>query len=182
MQFPSGRRAIHPLTAKRERFCQLIALGEAALDAYIEAYKKGGSYDKKAAAHSASTLLGDTDVVLRIEELKRPIMRKLQRKMEYNLNKALEQCEEMYQLARAQGDTRGLGKAIELQGKFTKLLADQVDVTHRYGILDDASTAVLLEMRKEIELRKSKRKLIEVNPGVGAENGSGDTPTGPLDR
>jgi hypothetical protein len=33
-------------------------------------------------------------------------------------------------------------------------------VNHRYGVLDDADTEILLEMRKMVEEKKAKQRLI----------------------
>lgn len=49
-----------------------------------------------------------------------------------------------------------------MQAKLAKLLTEQIDVNHR-GLKDDTSTEVLLEMKKEIELRREKqKKLVEI--------------------
>ena len=51
---------------------------------------------------------------------------------------------------------------MEMQAKLAKLLTEQIDVNHR-GLKDDTSTEVLLEMKKEIELRREKqKKLVEI--------------------
>jgi phage terminase small subunit len=144
----------HPLTAKRERFCQLVAAGETYTDAYLEAYQKPAGYDRKLAAEEGSRLMAITDVQLRVQELRRPVIRKLQKKFEYTLQKALEQCDEMYQLAYEQANPMAMGKAIALQSKLVKILSDQVE--HRHGLLDDASTETLLAMKAEIENRKRR--------------------------
>jgi hypothetical protein len=146
---------IHPLTAKREKFCQLVAAGATYTDAYLEAYQKPAGYDRKVAAEEGSRLMAITDVKLRVQELRRPVIRKMQQKLEYNLQKALAQADEMYQLAYEQGNVTGMGKAITLQSKLVKILSDQVE--HHHGLLDDASTETLLAMKTEIENRKKAR-------------------------
>lgn len=45
-----------------------------------------------------------SDLVLRVQELRRPVIRKAQRKFEYNLNKALGDAEDAYNLAYEQGN------------------------------------------------------------------------------
>jgi len=94
-----------------------------------------------------------------VQELRRPVLRKLRRKIEYSLNKALEQCEVAWNLAYEQADSKSMLKAIEMQAKLSKLLRE--DVAHRHGLLDDASTEVLLEMKKEIEVRREKQKKLQ---------------------
>ena len=143
---------IHPLTAKRERFCQLVAAGETYTDAYLEAYRKPVGYDRKGAAEEGSRLMAVSDLVLRVQELRRPVIRKVQRKFEYNLNKALGDAEDAYNLAYEQGNAGQMLAAIELRAKLCRFLAEQVE--HRHGLLDDASTQTLIEMREWIELRK----------------------------
>ena len=106
----------HPLTAKREKFCQLVAAGETYTDAYLEAYQKPAGYDRKVAAEEGSRLMATTDMVLRVQELRRPVIRKVQKKFEYTLQQAYEQCNEAWKLARTQGDAKSMLKAIELQG------------------------------------------------------------------
>lgn len=159
---------IHSLTAKREKFCQLVAAGMSQTDAYLEAYQKSPGYDRKGAGEEGSRLMAVTEMVLRVQELRRPVIRKVRKKFEYTLNKALEQCQIAWDLAFAQANPQALLKAIELQRKFLKLLSEQVDVTHRHGLLDDASTETLLEMKKAFEDRGAKQgKLgapIVVNP------------------
>lgn len=67
-----------------------------------------------------------------------------------------------------------------MQAKLAKLLTEQIDVNHR-GLKDDTSTEVLLEMKKEIELRREKqKKLVEIRV-VNSETDSG-TPHAPAFR
>jgi len=73
-------------------------------------------------------------------------------------------------------------KTVELRRKFVKLLTERVDITHRHDLLDDTSTEVLLEMKRQIEDRRAKR---EKNGGVVVEaqaNVVGCPPGPPFDR
>ena len=142
----------HPLTAKREKFCQLVAAGTTYTDAYLEAYQKPVGYDRKGAAVEGSRLMADTSVRLRVQELRRPVIRKVRRKFEYNLKKALGDAEDAYNLAYASGNPNTMLAAIELRAKLCRFLTEHVE--HRHGVLDDASTQTLLEMRQWIEHRK----------------------------
>lgn len=153
---PSQDPMIRPLTGKREKFCQLVAAEATYTDAYIEGFQKQPEYDRKLAAEAGSRLMADTDIILRVQELRRPVIRKLRRKIEYGLQKALEQREVAWDLPYEQADPKSMLKAIEMQAKLSKLLSE--DVTHRHGLLDDADTEVLLAMRKEIEIRREKQK------------------------
>jgi len=148
------RLMIHPLTAKREKFAQLVALGDLTYtDAYIEAYQKPAGYDRKVAAEEGSRLMAITDVMLRVQELRRPVIRRMQKQYAYTLQDALRECTEMYDLAYANGNVMAMVRAIELKSKLVKILSDGVEHTHRH-VLDDATTATLLEMKRQIENRK----------------------------
>ena len=72
-------------------------------------------------------------------------------------------------------------KAIEMQAKLSKLLSEDVNITHRHGLLDDASTEVLLEMKKEIEVRREKQKKFLEFRVVNSETDS-ETPHAPAFR
>ena len=89
------------MTGKREKFCQLVAAGATYTDAYLEAYHKPAGYDRKVAAEEGSRLMAITDIVLRVQELRRPVLRKVRRKLEYRLQKALDQCDVAWELAYA---------------------------------------------------------------------------------
>ena len=169
----------HPLTAKREKFCQLVAAGTTYTDAYLEAYQKPVGYDRKGAAVEGSRLMAITDLALRVQELGRPVIRKVQRKFEYNLKKALGDAEDTYNLAYEHGNANTMLAAIELRAKLAHLLTEHVDVTHRHKLLDDASTETLLAMRKEIEARREKQKKLAEIRVVNSETVSG-TPHSPL--
>ena len=152
----------YQLTGKRERFCQSMAQGYDSEEAYCLAYVVELRPDTaQEIGRKAKSLCHETSIVLRIAELKRPVLRKLQRKIEYNIQSALAQCQVAYDLAFEQGDAKGLLKAIEMQARLSKLLSEEINVNHRHGVLDDAATEVLLEMRKEIEVRRERAKKLE---------------------
>ena len=94
------------LTAKSEKFCQLVAAGVSQTDAYIEGYQKPAGYDGKVAPEEGSCLMASTDMVLRMQELRRPVLRKLRRKIEYGMQRALEQCDVAWDLAYARAMPR----------------------------------------------------------------------------
>ena len=151
----------HPLVQRREAFARLMAQAVGAGDAYIEAYGKDPlTFDRGEASRGASRLLTDTDVQLRIQELQRPVIRKLRRTIEYNLQHSLEDAQTAYDLALLKGNPNAMLAAIELRAKLGKFLTETVE--HRHGLLDDASTATLLEMRKHIEKQK-KAQITHIN-------------------
>ena len=146
---------------QREEFCRLMAFGHVTqYEAYCRAFHKtiGDGLTKESAEQSASRMFNDTDVILRIQELRKPLVRKLRRKFEYTVQKALEQCEVAWSLAYATGDAKSMLAAIRMQADLSKLLSQQIDVNHRYGLLDDADTETLLEMRRQIEVSQGKQK------------------------
>ena len=149
----------YQLTGNREAFCQQMAQGQGEIDAYCRAYGVDSAPDTiqdiKGATHR---LLRDTSIVLRIQELKKPVLRKLQRKIEYTQEKALSQCEIAWDLAYTQADVKGMLAATKLQAELCKLLVQQIDVKHTHEELDGASTAALLEMLKTVQVRQAKQK------------------------
>jgi hypothetical protein len=169
----------YQLTGKRERFAQLMAQGHDAEQAYCEAFNVELRPDTvQDINRKAKALCHDTAIVLRIHDLKQPVLRKVAKKIEYNLNKALEQCQVAYDLAFIAGDSKGLLKAVEMQARLSKLLSEEINVTHRHGVLDDAATEVLLAMRKEIEGRRERAKKLGVVVEGDIVTGAG-TPQGP---
>ena len=160
---------IHLQTGKREAFCQLVAAGLTYTDAYLEAYQKPADYERKGAAEEGSRLMAMTDMRLRVQELRRPVILKLRRKIEYSLNQALGQCQVAYDLAYEKGDVRGILKAVEMQARLAKLLSDEFNGNPRFGGLDDASTETLLAIRKEVEVRREKQNKLAVIPVVNRE-------------
>ena len=180
-----------PLTAKREKFCQLVAFGALPLDALVEAYERGpigGLEHRRLLQQEASNLLLFTDVRIRIQELRRPIQRKLRQKWEYSLDKALEDCQTAWDLAYDAGDSKAMLKCIELRGKLTKILTDEVNVHHTHGLLDKETTEVLLAMKEAAARKKVQAKVIEGE--VAGEKGKridgppeapfADSPTGSI--
>ena len=156
-------RGAYDLGAQRERFAQRCAAGALPLEAYCEVYGVTLTPDTvEQIKAQCSLLIHDTTVVLRIQELKKPVLRKLRRKIEYGLEKALAQCEVAYDLAYNNGDVKGLLAAIRMQAELSKLLSQQIDVTHKYGLLDDADTETLLEMRRQIEVQRAKGKKLPI--------------------
>lgn len=145
--------------ARREQFCRDMSTGE---DEPVIVYcriwgkdlAKATDAQKTLWGQAANRLMNDPQIKLRIDQLKTPVVRKYTKKFEYTLQRAFEQCDEAYNLARIENDPKAMLKAIELQGKFAKLLAEQLDVNHRIGLLDDASTEALLGMLSMIEKKR----------------------------
>ncbi len=172
----------YPLSSKREQFAQLLALGRHdAFSAYCEVYEvlPVTQDEINKARRVASQMANETTVLLRVQQLQKPVIRKLRTKLEYGLQKALEQCIVAYDLAYQQGDAKTLLKAIEMQARLVKLLSEDINVNHRYGVLDETSTEVLLGMKRELEVRQQKKSKVRRIEAVKVET-VGETPDGPL--
>lgn len=171
----------HNYPAMREQFCRLMAQGDLdEIEAYCQAFGKEliltgtGAVDKtnklNRIIHNASArLMRDPNIILRVQQLKEPVAKKHRKKLEYTLQRAFEQCDEAYAIARATLDPKTMVKCIELQGQFAKLIHQTIDVNHRFGVLDEADTAVLLEMKKQLEHKMRKERKLLNAPAVEAE-------------
>lgn len=159
--------------ARREQFCRLMSTGSYdPVEAYCEVWgkdrEKGSEAELRMWSGNANRLMQEAQVKLRIDQLKTPVVRKFAKKFEYTVQRAFEQCDEAYQLARIENDAKAMLKAIELQGKFAKLLADQLDVNHRIGVLDDASTEALLGMLAMVQKKRQTMPKIVGNSVAGS--------------
>lgn len=148
-----------PMTRRLEQFCRLVASGEETpVEAYCQAYNRTITRENGAIiASGVSHLMGRTDVILRIQQLRTPVIPKVAEKFDYNLNRAQEDCQMAWDLAYAQGNVPAMIKAIELRSKLAKLLAETIDVNHKYGFLDETATDVLLKMKQQLEEVRRKR-------------------------
>ncbi len=155
--------AQYPLSIRQELFAQGIAenLGcdQTALYAKIWGLDLTNPLHAETAQRGGAYLVRQVRVRLRIQQLQEPIVRKIRTKLEYNLQTALEQCTTAHDLALELGDVKSLLKAVELQARLGKLLSETIDVNHRYGVLDDADTETLIEMRKLVEEKRAKKQL-----------------------
>lgn len=171
--------SVYELSGQRERFCQLMAQGKDAIDAYCEAYSVALDPSNEAGvSRTVKRMCNETAIVLRIADLKKPVLRKLARKIEYTVLDALAECQIAWDLAHVQGDVKGMLKAVELKARLQKLLSEEINVNHKHGLLDDVATEVLLEMKKEIEVRRERQKKIAASVTVEGTL-VGDTPHGP---
>lgn len=171
-------------------------------DAYREAYHIGPETPKEEIANTARLVMRDTDVILRIQEIRRPVIRKMQKVFEYTVNDGLREADEMYRLAYANGNEMAMGRAIELKGKFAKLLSEHVDHSHihRIEVFDTMTVAALTAMRRQIEhsMQEEQKKngtiLVEISDSQSptpqaprsdsgdGSHGEGRSLSGALDR
>lgn len=155
-----------PQPRRLENFCRLVATGEMdTIEAYCQAYEKELNNQTGARIASAATaLMGRTDVILRIQQLRTPVLPEVAKKYTYSLNKAMDECQTAWDLAYAQGHIGSMIKIIELRARLNKMLSEQIDVTHKHGFLDDTATQVLLDMKKQLEDMRARKK--KSNPKV----------------
>lgn len=155
-----------PMPRRLEAFCRLVAAGELSpIDAYCQTYEKAITLENGMnIASSVSHMMARTDVILRIQQLRTPVIPKIAEKFEYSLNRALEQCQTVWDLAYAKGNEGAMLKAIEMQSRLSKLLSEQIDVTHKYGFLDDTATENLIRMKQQLEAVQKARKTIDITP------------------
>lgn len=162
------------LIKTRETFAQIIAYGGDVLDAYCEAYRKTVTCDadRRAYMQLANAVLKNTDVKIRIQELRRPIQRRLARKWEYTIDHALADCQQAYDIAYSDGDSKAMQSCIRLRAELTKLLSADVTVNHKHTVLDEETTEVLVALREAVKRKKSTTKIIEAIPTAieGAAN------------
>lgn len=170
----------YQLTGNREQFAQLMAIGKGAIDAYSMAYAVEITPDSVQEIKEAShRLTRDTTIMLRIQELKRPAIRKLERKILFTQEKALEQCVIAWDLAYVMQDVKGMLAATKLQAELCKLLVQQIDVKHTHEELDSASTEALLEMLRQVQVRQSKQKQL-LEKAIVVSGADSQTPLRPL--
>ncbi len=170
----------YQLTGNREQFAMHMAQGKSDIESYCLAFAAELTPDSaQDIKEAARKLCRDTTVVLRIQELKRPVLRKLARKIEFNQEKALHQANTAWDLAYALQDVKGMLAATKLQAELCKLLVHEIEVTHKHGVLDEESTATLLELMKMIQVRKASQKAMVEKPVkvIGSESA---TPHRPL--
>lgn len=159
----------NPLINRRERFAQLVAFGTDIGKAYAEAYEKPDV--TLTVLQSANHLMADPDIRVRIQELRRPIQRKLQQKWEYTIDRAYEDCQTAYDLAYSLSEPKTMLKAIELRSRLSKLLTSEVNVHHSLNALDEETTDVLVALRDEMKRRKQTPKNITPGQEVSAHEG-----------
>jgi hypothetical protein len=154
------------LIKRREQFAQLVAYGADVLDAYCEAYGKTVTcdVDRRSFMQLATVLMKDTSVKIRIQELRRPIQRKLARKWEYTLDKALEDCQQAYDVAYHDGDSKAMQSCIRLRAELTKLLSGDINVNHKHTVLDEETTEVLVALRDAVKRKKAAVKVVNPEP------------------
>ena len=114
------------LTPKQEKFCQCVASGMSYADSYKEAYDAENMGIDTIYVNS-SVLMSDNKISLRVNELRKPAIKKLEITLEKLLNE-LEQAK-AFCLTENKKDLNNYIKAIQEQGKLAGLYIDKQDIT-----------------------------------------------------
>lgn len=78
------------LSLAREQFCMEVASGKSYIDAYIVAYPKAAAWKPASAHNQAHKLAKIPEIATRIEQIKSAITEKVQKKIEWNLERSVE--------------------------------------------------------------------------------------------
>lgn len=114
-------------------------------DAYRAAYD-AEKMKPETVQRKACELMKDGKVSARIAALRTPVVQRLQ----YGLEQAMREAEEAFAVAKAKENGGAMVAAVQLRAKLNGLLVEKKEI--RTGPLDDASTEMLLEMRRQLEL------------------------------
>lgn len=114
-------------------------------DAYRAAYD-AEKMKPETVQRKACELMKDSKITARVAALRTPVVQKLQ----YGLEQAMREAEEAFAVARAKENGGAMVAAVQLRARLNGLLVEKKEI--RTGPLDDASTEMLLEMRRQLEL------------------------------
>lgn len=114
-------------------------------DAYRAAYD-AEKMKPETVQRRACELMKDSKITARVSELRTPVVQRLQ----YGLEQAMREAEEAFAVARAKENGGAMVAAVQLRARLNGLLVEKKEI--RTGPLDDASTEMLLEMRRQLEL------------------------------
>ncbi len=137
------------LTAKQEKFAQLVASGSNQSVAYKEAYETTDYITPKTVWEHASRLARSGKVEARIEELRAPIELAATEELAWSKVDLVREAKTNLDLART-GGYKGIGSAngaLELIGRVTGLLSEKqqaatVTVTRITVVTTDSTTAI----------------------------------------
>lgn len=140
---------------KLEQFAQAIAKGTDKLAAYDVLWP---SIAREKIRRQCANRKSEKEIVkLRINELVAPVIEQIQKKHLYDLDQALKDIDGVIAFARAMLQPAVELRAIELKGKFVKMLGSAAEM--RTGTaLDALSTEDLLEMQQILKERKQLRQ------------------------
>ena len=111
------------LTAKENKFCELIAQGKSQVDAYITAYGKGNSSNNTIKTN-AYRLMNKQNIINRLAELKE----KTEKELKYTKEQQYNELCLLQEQARKDGNLQAELKAIELKGKLFDLYNNKLSI------------------------------------------------------
>lgn len=157
------------LTHQQEKFARAIVSGKNNTDAYLEAYPVSKNWKQDSLYNKASAMMRNALVVARIDDLRKPIARKLG----YTLETAMNEAERAYNAALENKQIGAAVAAAQLRAKLQGLLVDrkEIAVTKMDG-MDAYDKQTLIEAAKaEIERRKRlagpEQEVTDVEPKGG---------------
>lgn len=131
------------MTPKREAFCQAIVSGVTQADAYRTAYA-AGKMKPETIQKRASELMADGEVKGRVDELRKPVVEKLQ----YGLEQAMMEAAEAFQVAKSKENGGAMVAAVTLRSKLNGLLVERSEV--KTGPLDGVAHDELKQIEDAI--------------------------------
>ena len=111
------------LTGKQEAFCQAIVKGSNQADAYRSAYNASKMKDETIYAMS-SKLAADHKVAIRLQELRQPVVEKLQ----YGLEEAMREADDALAVSKSKKNGGAMVAAVTLRAKLSGLLVERKEV------------------------------------------------------
>ena len=112
------------LTPKQESFAQAVVSGMTQSDAYRSAYS-AGKMKAETIQRKACELMKDGKITARVEELRKPVVEKLQ----YDLEKAMGEAQEAFEVARDKENGGAMVAAVTLRAKLNGLLVERKEIT-----------------------------------------------------
>ncbi len=155
---PHGKTAITTLTSKQEAFAQAIVSGNTQADAYRKAFSAGKMKDETI-QQAASRLMADSKVTARVEELRAPVIAKLQ----YGLEEAMLEAADSFRVAKAKENGGAMVAAVQLRAKLNGLLVEKrEDVTDPFkkaiaGMSAEKAQA-MLDVLEQMQVIQAKAK------------------------
>lgn len=111
------------LTAKQETFCQSIIAGMSQADAYRKSYS-AESMKPETVQKRASELMKNGAVRGRVDELRKPVVEKVQ----YGLERAMKEAAEAFEVSKAKENGGAMVAAVTLRAKLNGLLVDRKEI------------------------------------------------------
>lgn len=127
-------------SSQQEKFAQEIVKGKSQAEAYRIAYPKSRNWKEKTLYNRASELMANGEVAGRVDELRAPVVQKVQVTAEYVLGTIMEVVEVSRQIKQAPDgsdvmvDPGAALKGSELLGKHLKLFTDKQETLLTGGI------------------------------------------------